>query len=742
MGTSAFRGLQRTDELHFLVNFQAAVFMLIRYLRSIQAIEEVEGEATPDPLDTLLARYPFLGLYLQEMSNYMPDGLTWDEGAVWWRQNIEDWERYRRSYLPLGALTSYADIGFGRRMGLICAGMVEEDARFGDLFDALQPGTQSRRATVEFIGHLILHVDPETADSPRRATQPLIDKGLLVLQDQSAAFAERPVAIPEILWEVFREGADEVLNNKPSLGLRYRSRYQAPQIKHLVFEPEFLEQVRAVPRLLSGNSERLLVVRGAGGSLRGDVVQGIARALRHNSLEIEVPSPPQGQSRAVLAANLAPLIAPLALVTHSVPVLRMEPAPGETVDVPDMPGYSGLVCLVLGRVGGVDAAAVAHAVTLDLPRLGPLEREVHWRKALDEAVPEDMDALVRRFLLPGAHIRSVAGAALAHATIAHRDRVNDADIQSGHHNLNRQYLDNLAAHLDPVGGWSGLVTAGSVTDKLKELEQRCRHREQLPALLGPAFAGTANHGVRALFNGPSGTGKTLAARALAAELGMDLYRVDLAAIVNKYIGETEKNLHQVLSRAEEMDVILLIDEGDALLGKRTDVSSANDRYANLETNYLLQRLESHEGIVLVTTNVGDAIDTAFQRRMDVAVSFVPPRADERLRIWRLHLPENHQVSEEDLADIARRSEFTGGQIRNAAVLATLLALEDNGGQVTAVHLRKAVESEYRKAGALPRSEPSKEQEAESSEGAGVTRLPTTGSAAMQAYINQIRAGKR
>ena len=150
-----------------------------------------------------------------------------------------------------------------------------------------------------------------------------------------------------------------------------------------------------------------------------------------------------------------------------------------------------------------------------------------------------------------------------------------------------------------------------------------------------------NYGVRALFSGPSGTGKTLAARLLASALQMDLYRLDLSAVVNKYIGETEKNLNQIFARAEELDVILLLDEGDALLTQRTEVSNANDRYANLETNYLLQRLKSFEGILIVTTNAGDRIDSAFQRRMDVVISFPPPDATERWVIWQLHLPVTH-----------------------------------------------------------------------------------------------------
>jgi len=218
--------------------------------------------------------------------------------------------------------------------------------------------------------------------------------------------------------------------------------------------------------------------------------------------------------------------------------------------------------------------------------------------------------------------------------------------------------------------------------------------------LGPGFGSSSNRGVRALFSGPSGTGKTLATKILAAVIGMDLYRVDLGAVVNKYIGETEKNLHRVLSRAEELDVILLLDEGDSVLGNRTEVKSANDRYANLETNYLLQRLEHYQGIIIVTTNAGQYIDNAFQRRMDIVVNFVPPQSDERRHIWRLHLPAHHAVEDGDLAEIATRCALTGGQIRNAALHATLLAADAGDQRVRRWQLDEAIQSEYRKAGAL------------------------------------------
>jgi SpoVK/Ycf46/Vps4 family AAA+-type ATPase len=206
--------------------------------------------------------------------------------------------------------------------------------------------------------------------------------------------------------------------------------------------------------------------------------------------------------------------------------------------------------------------------------------------------------------------------------------------------------------------------------------------------------------VRALFAGPSGTGKTFAARLLASELGRDLYRIDLSAVVDKYIGETEKHLSRLFAQAEELDVILLLDEGDALLGERSAVHSATDRYANLETNFLLQRLETFDGILIVTTNASDRIDRAFERRMDVVVSFQLPEASERAAIWRSHLPASRLVPEAILEQVAHAYKLSGGHIRNAALHAGLLALDD-AGMVTVAHLEAAIRREYRKLGKIP-----------------------------------------
>ena len=285
----------------------------------------------------------------------------------------------------------------------------------------------------------------------------------------------------------------------------------------------------------------------------------------------------------------------------------------------------------------------------------------------------------------------------AQAALADREVIELEDVQQASRTLNRQTLETLAVHLPTAGDWTQLAVCEDTQRDLFELETRCRQRERLAGATNGATH--VNAGVRVLFSGPSGTGKTWAARLLAAQLQMDIYRLDLSAVVNKYIGETEKNLNQVFSRAEELDVILLIDEGDALLTQRTSVNTSNDRYANLETNFLLQRLESSSGIVIVTTNSSELIDNAFQRRMDVTVDFRLPDATERWQIWQLHLPSASTVDERLLTEVVTRCTLTGGQIRNAALHATLLAL-NNGGIVTNDYLEAAVQREYRKLGAV------------------------------------------
>jgi SpoVK/Ycf46/Vps4 family AAA+-type ATPase len=265
-------------------------------------------------------------------------------------------------------------------------------------------------------------------------------------------------------------------------------------------------------------------------------------------------------------------------------------------------------------------------------------------------------------------------------------------VRAAARSLRDARLDALATPVDRRGEPEPLFLDPRERQEFDALLLRSRHRERLGADLGNG------RGVRALFAGASGTGKTLAARHIAARLGKDLYRIDLAATVSKYIGETEKCLDRALSAAEELDVVLLLDEGDALMARRTDVGSSNDRYANLETNFLLQRIESFEGIILVTTNDVERIDQAFARRLDAVLTFRSPDAVMRRDILSRQLGE-HDVSAWLIDDVACRCVLTGGQLRNVALHARLLAMERDSGLDDAA-LRAALEREYRKTGAF------------------------------------------
>jgi len=232
---------------------------------------------------------------------------------------------------------------------------------------------------------------------------------------------------------------------------------------------------------------------------------------------------------------------------------------------------------------------------------------------------------------------------------------------------------------------------------LDGLLARCRLRDTLVSGLGAAARSRYRPGVRALLVGPSGTGKTLAAGWIATRLGLPLYRVDLAAVTSKYIGETEKNLSELFARAEHAEVVLLFDEADSLFGKRTDVKDANDRFANQQTNYLLQRIESFEGIVLLTSNSRARFDPAFTRRLDAILEFPTPGPEERRALWLAHLGDAHSLDAPALNRLAAACDLAGGHIRNV-VLAAAASARLRGGTIGEAEIATAVAAEYRKLG--------------------------------------------
>ena len=278
--------------------------------------------------------------------------------------------------------------------------------------------------------------------------------------------------------------------------------------------------------------------------------------------------------------------------------------------------------------------------------------------------------------------------------------IEPTDLQAGARAQNAAGLERLARRIEPQADWGDLVLPREARSQLGELAIRARHRERVLDDWGIGGRSSRGRGITALFAGESGTGKTLAAEVIAAHLGLDLYVIDLSTVVDKYIGETEKNLDRIFAEAERVNGVLLFDEADAIFGKRSEVRDARDRYANVEVAYLLQRMEQFDGLAVLTTNLRANLDEAFTRRIDIIVDFPMPEEDDRLALWRMHLADGlPQATDLDLDFMARRFRLTGGNIRNICLTAAFLAA-DAETAATMADLIRATEREYRKLGRL------------------------------------------
>ncbi|MET0624172.1 MAG: ATP-binding protein [Pyrinomonadaceae bacterium] len=679
---NAFENLPADAGSHFRLFYYAAVLRLTTHLRRLA---KAEGSS----YETLLGSYKFLKGYEDELRAFLPSGLDEADSRAWWREQTRAWERAARARLPLRELELRLGLTHGEQTALVLAGLVEEDIRFGSLFAVLQEPLPSRRPCLGLLGALAFEGEEgEGSTDWWESARRLIELGLVVAENQTAPRSEWVVRVPAQVWDALRGRRVGRVGEH----CRLHSRREFAPLKRLALDAGLLRRLSGLPPVVARGQLSAVVLRGMADSGRRTVMGSLARSMRRDLLFYDRTAPQ--------AEDFWHLVGPLATLTGALPVVAVDPAPGETIELPALKGYSGAVGVVMRREGGVGGPLLERAVTLTLPAPEPAHRRDVWEHALEGRAGADLPAIVERFLLPLGNLARAAGVAAGYAALERRETVTAEDVQLACRSLNRQKLDTLAQRLEVGGGWGDLVVNEATAGELSELELRCRNRERLLANLGAGFRNSMNCGVRALFNGPSGTGKTLAAKVLAAVLQLDVYRVDLASVVNKYIGETEKNLSQLLARAEELDVILLVDEGDSLMTGRTDVKSANDRYANLETNYLLQRLETYQGVVVVTTNAGNRIDQAFKRRFDVIVDFQPPDPRERLSIWRHHLPEGHGVSDAWLETVSGHCALTGGQIRNAALHASLLSVEANrSGRVVDSDVESAVRREYRKAGA-------------------------------------------
>lgn len=331
---------------------------------------------------------------------------------------------------------------------------------------------------------------------------------------------------------------------------------------------------------------------------------------------------------------------------------------------------------------------------LDVDRPTTAEQRELWHRALGlraRDIEDGIDAVLMQFDL-GRNEIDAAGSALATAP-------QDGEPSGGAlwelcRAQARPRLEELAQRIEPAAGWDDLVLPERQKDTLRQISAQLRTRARVYRDWGFARRTSRGLGIAALFAGASGTGKTMAAEVLARELRLDLFRIDLSAVVSKYIGETEKNLRRVFDAAEAGGAILLFDEADALFGKRSEVKDSHDRYANIEVGYLLQRMESYRGLAVLTTNHKQALDPAFMRRLRFVVQFPFPDAAQRAEIWRRAFPPEADTGPLDFHRLARLS-VPGGNIRNIALNAAFLAA-DRDEAIGMGHLLQAAFAEYGK----------------------------------------------
>ena len=462
------------------------------------------------------------------------------------------------------------------------------------------------------------------------------------------------------------------------------------------------ELVIALAAPTANDAPLRLVVRGRRGSGRHSVVAALAARIGREIVAIDMTRFPRGRFEVIAALRTAlfrarmhgfiPVLSGLELLEPTetelreavYQVLRQHPGPvvvrtTPEADLPMDPGY----------------------VPVTLPPLLETERARAWHQMLAEAgLTANADHLAARYRIGPGVIRKVLRPQVARSAVG-GDVTNVLDDRVRQHVASR--LQRVAKRVERTARWEDVALPEDSLDSLREFIGRAHQRRTVYETWGYDEKLTSARGLTALFYGLPGTGKTMVAGVIAKELGLELYQVDLARVVSKWVGETEKNLAEVFDAAEEGQVLILFDEADSLFAKRTDVRTSNDRYANLEVNYLLQRLDTFEGVAILTSNLDGAIDPAFKRRLSLRLQFPFPDEETRVRLWAGHVTSKTPTAGDfDFPELARKFPLSGGYIRNCVLRAAFLAAHD-GRPMRQDDLLRAVQLEYREMGKLSTS---------------------------------------
>jgi hypothetical protein len=566
---------------------------------------------------------------------------------------------------PAGPLRRFAEFRALKPADLFLVGLTaacegRRSAALGVM--TLQAPFPGARPSVHLALDLVQELfDAGPGDAMALAGGPLVESGLIDLLGEDA-LPQRSLAIRLPLWRALAGGPPAW----PGARALTSPRASAAGVPESVL-------ARAADAIDAGAAGGV-VIRGPPGSGRGAVAAALAERL--GRVAIEAPLSVARDDRAFATACAA---------ASWLPVLRVTTEMGDSA-------ATGSVLPMAALAGAHGSVRGERLIELRIAPPAASERALLWDATLGAHARELAPGLLGAAALYPAEIAAVAHAARLRAEGESR-KVVAADLREARLALAPDELSRLAHPVNRVVGADALVAGAALSADLANLIGRCQRRETVWSGLGPSLAASTTRGVRALFAGDSGAGKTMAAAYVATQLAAPLYRCDLAAVMNKYIGESEKNLGALLDYAEAADVVLLFDEADALFGRRSEGGETGERYANMLTNYLLTRLEAHNGIVILTSNSKSRMDPAFWRRLDQVVDFPPPGYDERLALWSSHLGARapHPAVLERLASYC---DLYGGGIRNAVLAAAAVAPE--GSPIGMEDLAPALRREYAK----------------------------------------------
>ena len=581
---------------------------------------------------------------------------------------------------------------------LLCALAPELDPRYERLYGYIQDDVNKKRPSVDLLGRLLCttHADKLALRTLFAPTAPLVREQLIFFE-HSGNLGSQFVRITDCITAALLDHDQPDQTIAPWITV-----HQAQDsLQDLILPTDW---VTALQQLLNDHPAVCLGLSGAYGSGRRAIAAACATERGVPLLELDLSAVvfSDRQPAEILARVRRELLLrnALLLLSGADQTLRDQEHPLWRIELvkwlEQLPGTS---LIALGPHPW-HAPGLSNYLLMPIPEPGFGQREQLWRRHAGGLADSTYEQLSSTFRLNSGQIRDAARLAQQLARLHGLEQPTETEIYAACRAQSGDKLAAMARKIEPTYTWSDLVVPDEVLTQLQEICVQVRQRRTVLERWGFDRHLAMGKGINGLFAGPSGTGKTMAAEVIAADLGLDVYKVNLATLVSKYIGETEKNLERIFEAARETNAILFFDEADSIFGKRSEVRDAHDRYANIEVGYLLQKMEQYDGIVILATNLRKNMDDAFVRRLHAAIEFPFPEEIDRLQIWQKVFPAATPLADNlDLEFMAQQFRLSGGNIRNIALLAAFLAAEDQAALAMS-HLIRATRREYQKLGRL------------------------------------------